>query len=260
MKKQKNNPTLAIISLTCCEGCQQTILDLGPRLLDLLKLVDLREFDWTEDEPEPDIMFDLTLIEGSVVSKYDLARLEKIRKKSKKLIAIGACACLGGIPEIKNYSDKGQAIKYVYKNIKNIDNLEIKPLRKYVKIDFEIPGCPPDKDEVFEILKQIIMGRIPAIPKRPVCYECALQNNDCFLLAKKICLGPISLGGCKAVCPSNAYRCEGCRGPIEVQKNKNNKIIPSENTINLLKKLRKLSSQEEIQSLLEKFGMKDDIL
>lgn len=260
MKKQKSKPSLAISSLTCCEGCQQTLLDLGLKLLDLLSLVDLQEFAWTEDEPEPKNDFDLAIVEGSVINKKDLKRLKHIRKKSKKLIAIGACACLGGIPEIKNYHDKAKAIKYVYKNIKNIDNIEIKPLREYIKIDFEIPGCPPDKDEIFEILSQIISGRISAIAKRPVCYECALANNDCFLLNKKICLGPISLGGCKAVCPSNNYRCEGCRGPIEIDQDKNKKIIPSENTLNFLKKARKIAKTEEIQALLEKFGMKDDIL
>jgi len=257
---QNKKPTLAIVSLTCCEGCQQAILDLGERLLALLRKVDLVEFSWTEDEPEPD-KYDLAIIEGSVVCKRDLKRLKQVRKKAGILIALGACACLGGIPEIKNYSDKMKAVKYVYKNISNIDNIEIKPLKKYVNINFEIPGCPPDKNEIFEILNQVLAGRVPKIPLRPVCYECLLADNDCFLLENKMCLGPISLGGCKAVCPSSNYRCEGCRGPIDAKYDKKTgKLIPSENTLNLLKKLKKIASKQQIEMLLHKFGMKDDII
>lgn len=257
---ENKKPTLAIISLTCCEGCQQTILDLGEKFLTLLSKVNLVEFSWTEDDPEPD-KFDLAIVEGSVVAKRDLKRLKQVRKKAGTLIALGACACLGGIPEIKNYTDKYKAVKYVYKNIRGIDNIEIKPLKEYIKIDFEIPGCPADKDEIFEILNQLLMGRIPKIPLRPVCYECILRGNDCFLLNNKMCLGPISLGGCKAVCPSNNYRCEGCRGPIDTEYDKKTgKLMLCENTLSLLKKLKKIASKKQIEMLLQKFGMKDNVL
>ncbi|PIP17174.1 MAG: hypothetical protein COX44_01365 [Candidatus Portnoybacteria bacterium CG23_combo_of_CG06-09_8_20_14_all_37_13] len=250
MKTTKQN--LAIISLTACEGCQVVILDLGEKFLDLLKKnYELAEMSLIEDEPDKQ-KYDVCIIEGTAITKQDKERLLKARKKSKILIALGACACLGGIPEIKNYTDKYQAVKYVYQNIKKIDNPEIKPLREFVKIDLEIPGCPSTGSEILEALKQLSCGRIYKIPKRPVCYDCPLATTlDCFLQKNELCLGPVSITGCNAVCPRNNYRCEGCRGPLLDKSGNNIK--------NILKLFKQRAGQREIDLLFQKFGFQDDV-
>lgn len=248
----KSKLKLAIISLTACEGCQVSVLDLGRKFLDLLKK-DFKLVEMSLIEDEPDIKkYDVCIIEGTAITKQDKERLLKARQKSKILIALGACACLGGIPEIKNYTDKYKAVKYVYQNIRKIDNPEIKPLREFVKIDLEIPGCPPTGPEILEALNQLSRGRIYEIPKRPVCYDCPLATTrDCFLQKNKLCLGPISITGCNAVCPKNNYRCEGCRGPL-LDKNR-------DNIKNILKLFKQRASQREIDLLFQKFGLKDDV-
>src|SRR3990167_477004 len=97
----KIKPTIAIVSLTCCEGCQVAILDLGERFLQLAKHIKIGDF---------------AFLEGAPITEANIARLKKLREKSKILVALGACAALGGIAEIKNYQDKNERMRYVYKN------------------------------------------------------------------------------------------------------------------------------------------------
>ena len=193
-------PIIAITSLTCCEGCQVAVLDLGQRLLDLFEHASIGDFIMFEDNPDVK-NYDAVFVEGAPITKENIARLKKLREKSKMLVALGACAALGGIAEIKNYQDKNERLKYVYKNIEAINNPDIKPLSHYVKVDFELKGCPINKEEFLTVAKQIIAGVSPKIPERPVCYECQLWQNKCLLQEGKPCLGPVILGGCGAPCP-----------------------------------------------------------
>jgi hypothetical protein len=47
-----------------------------------------------------------------------------------------------------------------------------------------------------------------------VCNECRFVGKDCLLEKGELCLGPITLGGCGAICTASGYPCEGCRGPL----------------------------------------------
>lgn len=224
-KKQK----LAIIALSSCEGCQFAILDLGKKFLKILRDFELVEFSLIEDEPDLS-KYDICLVEGSVITKEDDKKLRSARKKSKILVSLGACACVGGVPERINP--------------------KIRPLKELVKIDLEIPGCPPNNKEIFKMLYELKLGKIPKIPQKPVCSECPLlRQGKCFLLQKKLCLGSITLAGCEAICLKSNYRCEGCRGPI-----KNKEIIK-----NTLKFFNKIATKKEITHLIQKFGLEQEI-
>ncbi|MBU1102680.1 hypothetical protein KJ853_03445 [Patescibacteria group bacterium] len=251
-------PTIAIVSLTCCEGCQVAILDLGQKFLDLSKKITIGDFAFLEDTPEPP-NYDIVFVEGAPITEKNIARLKNLRSRSKYLVALGACAALGGIAEIKNYQDKNERLRYVYKNFEEINNPDIKPISHYVKVDFEIPGCPINKKEFLRIAKSLVAGIKPKIPQRPVCYECQIRQNKCLLqegspseaLAKGglPCLGPVILGGCGAPCPSSAYPCDGCRGPIKnINPDKLNKQLIAQNY-----------TQEEIDLITQRFGMEDKI-
>ena len=263
-----NKPTIAITSLTCCEGCQVAILDLGQRFFDLTSQVTIGEMELIEETTEPE-NFDIVFVEGAPITEKNKERLFDLRKRSKILVALGACASLGGIAEIKNYQDKEERLRYVYKNFENINNPDIKSLKELVKVDLEIPGCPINKEEFLQITKKLIMlyengvlgEQLPKILQQPVCYECQLKQNECLLQkglsdtpnsesrrAGLPCLGPIMLGGCGAPCPSNKYPCDGCRGPIK-------NINPD----NLNKQLIKQGySQREIDLILQRFGVLEE--
>lgn len=243
---------LAIIGFTSCKGCQFVILDLGKQFFNLLKEdFELVEMSLYEDNLDKE-QYDLTIVEGSIVTKKDQIKIKEVRAKTKILIALGACACLGGVPEIKNYRSKNKLLKKVYRNIKGIDNPKIKPIHEFVKIDFSIPGCPPNNQEILEFLKQIRMGKIPKIEKRPVCFDCSLATTSkCFLKKGQMCLGPITITGCAAICPENNYPCEGCRGPLLDEA--------KDNVKNILRLFKGREKQKDIELLLEKYGIRDDV-
>jgi coenzyme F420-reducing hydrogenase gamma subunit len=247
MEKNKK-PTIAIVSLTCCEGCQVAILDLGARFLELAGKITIGNFGFLEEEPSAQ-QYDIIFVEGAPISPENIVKLKDMRARSKYLIALGACASLGGIAEIKNYQDKNERLRYVYKNFEGINNPDIKPLSHYVKVDLEIPGCPINKEEFLQITKDLLAGVPPKIPQRPVCYECQLRQNGCLLQEGLPCLGPVILGGCGAVCPSNAYPCDGCRGPL--------KDIKIENMVKQLS--QEGYSEEEVKLILQRFGVQDSI-
>ncbi len=244
----KNKPTIAIVSLTCCEGCQVAILDLGERFLQLAEYVKIGDFAFLEDKPElPN--YDIVFVEGAPITEENITRLKSLRERSNVLVALGACASLGGIAEIKNYQDKFERMRYIYKNFESINNPDIKPLSYYVKVDWEVPGCPINKEEFLKIIKQLLAGVPPCIPQRPICYECQIKQNKCLLQEGLPCLGPLMLAGCGALCPSNNYPCDGCRGPI-----------PSANPDKLAKQLMAQNySQEEIDLILQRFGLQDKV-
>ena len=247
MAKNKK-PVIAIVSLTCCEGCQVAILDLGARFLELAEKITIGNFAFLEEEPSAQ-RYDIVFVEGSPITEENITRLKDLRERSKYLIALGACAVLGGIAEIKNYQDKNERMRYVYQNFEGINNPDIKPLSAYVKVDMEIPGCPINKEEFLMVVKQLLAGVMPNLPQRPVCYECQIKQNKCLLQEGLPCLGPIMLGGCGAPCPSSAYSCDGCRGPLKnISPDKINQQLAAQNY-----------SQEEIDLITQRFGLEDKI-
>ncbi|MBU3924707.1 MAG: hypothetical protein V1732_03325 [Patescibacteria group bacterium] len=239
----------AIISLTCCEGCQFAILDLGAKLLKVAEFLDLDNFRLGSSHKSTG-PYDVIFMEGTPITDENISVLIKARKQTKILVALGACADLGGVAEIKNYSKigRGKMMSYVYKNIEGINNPKIKPISAYVKVDGKIPGCPIDKDEFVRFAQELIAGKIYKIPDIPVCYECQLKKNNCLLQEGKPCFGPVTLGGCGAICPSNNFICEACRGPIR-EKN-----LPS-----LKKIIGKRLSAKEMMKIAEIHGVKDEL-
>ncbi len=242
-------PRIAIVSLTSDEGCQFILLDLGKRLFDLFKEVELVNFSLIEDESFSPKKVDIVFVEGVPITSDDVKLLKLVRKYSKILVVIGNCAALGGIPEMKNYQGKEKTIRFIYKNTKGIANPDIKEVDNFVKVDFVIPGCPINGEEFLNLAKVLISGKIPKIPQGPVCLECPKRATpDCYLVRKMICFGPITLKGCEAICPKNETACLACRGLLK-------NISPQ----SFISTLEKFSSQKEVEECLEVFGVKDEI-
>jgi coenzyme F420-reducing hydrogenase gamma subunit len=254
-------PKVAFFSLTSCEGCQFVLLDLGEKFFDFLRGVDLIDFSLIEEMPFPKprsrtsslrgkgkVEIDVSFVEGLPIKKEEIDLLKKIREESKILVAVGNCAALGGIPEMKNYQGKEKTIRYIYKKL-NVENPEIKEIDNFVKVDFYIPGCPINGEEFLKYAKELIQGKIPEILQKPICSECPHQGKEtCFLRKKEPCLGPITLAGCGAICPKNGQLCYGCRG-----------ILKNINPKGFLETLKKFKKPEDIEDNLEIFGIKDDL-
>jgi coenzyme F420-reducing hydrogenase gamma subunit len=208
-----SKPKVAFFDFTSCEGCQLTVVDslqTHPELLDAVDIVQFREA-MTEKGEDYLVAF----VEGSLARPADEERLRRIREQAGVLVALGACAHIGGINTIRNRQQLENVRKYVYGDKWEwFDAYESRPISAAVKVDYFIPGCPIDRFEFLDVVKALLQGREPKIKDYPLCVECKLKENVCLYHAGKTCLGPITRAGCDAICPTYGDGCEGCRGLI----------------------------------------------
>lgn len=209
-------PKLAVWKFASCDGCQLSILDCEDQLLEVLGAVELAYF----PEATRAVVkgpYDISLVEGSITTRHDAKRIQEIRRNSGLLVSIGACATAGGIQALRNYANLRAFIQTVYPHPEYIDALEKStPIRNHVFVDFELRGCPINKEQLVEVLNALLNARKPNIPTYSVCVECKRKGNVCVLVAGgQACLGPVTQAGCGAICPSYARGCYGCFGPAE---------------------------------------------
>jgi coenzyme F420-reducing hydrogenase gamma subunit len=208
-----SKPKVAFFDFTSCEGCQLTVVDslqTHPELLDVVDIVQFREA-MTEKGEDYLIAF----VEGSLARPADEERLRRIREQAGIVVALGACAHIGGINTIRNRQQLEKVRKYVYGDKWEwFDAYESRPISAAVKVDYFIPGCPIDRFEFLEVVKALLQGREPKIKDYPLCVECKLKENVCLYHVGKSCLGPIARAGCDAICPTYGDGCEACRGLI----------------------------------------------
>ena len=134
------------------------------------------------------------------------------------LIAIGACATIGGVNKLKNAFDLDEVRQCVYGEAGRMEHLDTTPTKavdEVVKVDYKVHGCPMNPEEFTYVVRCLLMGKTPEIPDYPVCVECKMKENVCRWEYDEICLGPITRAGCGAKCPSASFRCFGCRGYID---------------------------------------------
>jgi coenzyme F420-reducing hydrogenase gamma subunit len=208
-------PKVAFFDFACCEGCQLQVANLEEDVLGLVNLVDVVEFRevLTGTAPEYDVAF----IEGSITRPQDEERIKDIRKRSKLLVAYGACACTGGVNKLKNTWKLDDVRKEVYGadwNMPHLNTSLTKAVHEVVKVDFFIHGCPINRAELLSVVKALVAGTTPVIPDYPVCVECKKNETECLFHTGQVCLGPITRAGCGAICPANGDPCSGCRGTV----------------------------------------------
>jgi coenzyme F420-reducing hydrogenase gamma subunit len=161
--------------------------------------------------------YDVSLVEGSVTTAHDLERLKDVRRQSRSLITIGACATAGGIQALRNFKDVKEFTNIVYAHPEYIETLATStPIGAHVEVDYELRGCPINKHQLLEVLTAYLHGRRPNIPSHSVCMECKLRGTVCVLVrGAAACLGPVTHAGCGAICPAYNRGCYGCFGPKE---------------------------------------------
>ena len=92
-----SKPTVGIFGLTGCAGDQLVILNCEDRVLDLVSLIDIRDFLMASSHNDAACPLDIALVEGAVLSKKDAESLEAIRKRANLVVALGTCAVWGGV-------------------------------------------------------------------------------------------------------------------------------------------------------------------
>ncbi|HTQ55145.1 MAG TPA: hypothetical protein VMI94_11840 [Bryobacteraceae bacterium] len=210
-----NKPSVGIFGLTGCAGDQLVILNCEDQLLDLVSLIDVRDFLMASSENDVACQLDVALVEGAVLSNADAERLRAIRRRAKTLVALGTCAVWGGVAALDRGADRATLLEEVYgKAGPSYDAVPAQALHEIVKVDLNITGCPIEKDHFLEAIANLLNGDAPVYPAYPVCTECRMLENNCLLVEHgQLCCGPITAAGCKARCPELRIPCIGCRGP-----------------------------------------------
>lgn len=210
-----SKPKLAVWKFASCDGCQLSLLDCEDELLSLTDHIVIANFPEASREVLPG-PYDLSLVEGSITTPHDRNRIQEVRKQSKHLITIGACATSGGIQALKNFKNVNEFIDIVYAHPEYIDSLETSTgIADHVDVDFELRGCPINKKQLLEVITAFLYNRKPNIHTYSVCMECKKRGNSCVLVKGQPCLGPITQAGCNAICPAYNRGCYGCFGPME---------------------------------------------
>lgn len=208
-------PKVGFFSLTSCEGCQLVVLSMADKLLELVSALDIVNFREASSYKGQD--YEIAVIEGAISTVREIREVQEIRRQAKIVIALGACAHIGGINAMKNFNSQHLIRKEVYGDkAYNFDSILAQPIDAVIKVDYYSRGCPPSRQgmELYELLASLLSQREPIIPNYPVCAQCKMKGNVCVFHKEKpiTCLGPVARAGCMAECPSAGNSCIGCRG------------------------------------------------
>ena len=209
-------PKVGVFKFASCDGCQLSLLSAEDELLAVAGMIDIAYFLEASSRIDEG-PYDLALIEGSITTPTDAARIRDIRQRSKYLITIGACATSGGIQALRNWADHDEFLRAVYARPEYIDSLATStPIADHVPVDFELRGCPINHHQLVEVIVSLVNGRKPKTPSHSVCLDCKRRGTVCITVAQGVpCLGPVTQSGCGAICPAYDRGCYGCFGPAK---------------------------------------------
>ena len=207
---------LAVWKFASCDGCQLSLLDCEDELLAVADRIHIAHF---PEATRASVKgpYDLSLVEGSITTPADAARIQEVRKESRRLVTIGACATSGGIQALRNFANVKEYVSLVYAKPEYVQTLATSTgIAEHVPVDFELRGCPINKRQLLDVILAFLHDRKPLVSQDSVCVECKAKNNVCIAVAKGIpCMGPVTQSGCGAICPSYDRGCYGCFGPKE---------------------------------------------
>jgi len=268
-------PKLAIYWAAACGGCDIAILDIEEKILDVADFFDIvfwpcaTDFKYKDVEAMPDRAITLTLFNGAIRSSENLHLAKMLRAKSVVLCAFGSCAAEGCIPGLANLTSLDAITKYAYLQAPSVHNPEsvipkpvtrvpegeltiptlwntVRSLPQVVDVDYIIPGCPPQSDQIAGVVSAVIgilkdgkplppKGTVLGASEKSCCDECPRSRDVkkikqfyrpfqispdpdiCLLEQGLICCGPATRAGCGAKCVSAGVSCRGCYGkPINV--------------------------------------------
>ncbi len=207
---EAQKPKVGVFDFTGCEGCELQLANKEDTLAAFLSAVEVVHF--REISSVNRDTYAVAFIEGAITRPDEIERLKKIREKAAVLVALGSCACFGGVNRLKNDYDLDKANAEVYGDLPK-ETIPTRAVKDVVPVDLEIPGCPVSKAEVEQIVRHVVWGVPYQFPQYPVCLECKQRGVSCLMERGKLCLGSVTRGGCNAPCPAGGLGCWGCRGP-----------------------------------------------
>jgi len=204
---------LALYWAAACGGCDVAVLDIHERILKVAELADLLlwpvalDFKYHHVEAMPDGHIDVCLFNGAVRTSENEHLAKLLRRKSKVMVAFGACAQIGGIPGLANLSARRDLLRHVYQGTVSTDNPQgtvplpksrvpageltlpefydtVKSLDQVVPVEYYVPGCPPVPEQVWAVIGAVAAGKLPppgsvvGASDKAVCDECKREKGE----------------------------------------------------------------------------------
>ena len=210
-------PRTVVVSLASDFGCQVQMTNIEDDLLAVLGLIDLGYWQLASSGHMPE-EYDVAIVEGAVTTSEHVQILKDVRQKASVVIAIGACAVLGGIPALASSGELEDRVGCVYGDdgaLVACGRLAPAGVSSVIDVDYRVPGCPIDTSEFIAVLQRALMGLSDRLPTQPMCAACKMAENECFFEHGQVCLGLVTRSGCGARCISLGRPCSGCRGLAE---------------------------------------------
>lgn len=182
---EKSKFTIATTSLAGCFGCHMSLLDIDTEILDMLEIVEFNKSPLT-DIKKFSKRCDIGLVEGGCANSENIEVLKEFRKKCDILIVFGECAITGGIPAMRNFVPLKECLEEAYihsltseiganiiPNHEDIPKLlnKVYPCNEIVKVDHYIPGCPPNANHIWKVVKSILQGEAYSITHDEFKYD-----------------------------------------------------------------------------------------
>lgn len=162
--------SVATVWLDGCSGCHMSLLDMDERLIELADSMKIVYGPLVDTKVFPEAV-DLTLVEGSVSSEEDLAKIKIIRQHTRVLVAMGDCAVTGNVPSLRNPIGPEKLLKHIHlphapEAIVPRLLPRVLPVHQVVNVDVFLPGCPPSADVLYEAITELLAGRVPDLRDR----------------------------------------------------------------------------------------------
>jgi F420-non-reducing hydrogenase small subunit len=196
-----------------CGGCDVAILDTHEKILEIADNVDIHlwpvamDFKYSHVRSMADGFLDAVLFSGGVRNSENEEIAKLLRRKSKTMVALGACAHLGGVPGLANMCTREEILKRVYLDSESTTNPEgviplersvvdgkelelprfynnVKTLDQVVDVDYYIPGCPPASLQIYSALGLVWDGMLPkkgsviGAGDKALCEECPRKKEE----------------------------------------------------------------------------------
>lgn len=176
---KEGKPKIAFYWCSSCGGCEESVLDMGARLLDVAEMAEIvfwpaaMDTKYAEVRSFQDRSITACFINGSIRLDEHVEMVKLLRKKARLIVAYGACAHLGGVYGLGNFFSPEQLIKTSYELVPSMGSLRksasetlklpellprVKSLNQVVPVDYFIPGCPPVPESIFDAVSAIISG------------------------------------------------------------------------------------------------------
>lgn len=203
----------ALYWASSCGGCEISVLEIGIKIIGVLEHVDIvfwpciMDFKYQDVEAMADGEIDVCLFNGAIRNEENLQVAKLLRKKSKLMIAYGACAVGGGIPSLANFYTRAALLDRVYRETPSTDNQagvvpetcvpvaegdlhipdmfdRVYKLDDVIAVDYYLPGCPAVPESTAAVFDAILSGKLPpkgsvvGIKAKPVCDECKRERRE----------------------------------------------------------------------------------